>query len=355
LRRTTEHASSHTKDGLNCALPIHLLGVAGVGKSTLVNTLLSDWLPLLPQGGVGSLTAHAVRIVHATDPYLALRRSPRKTIARLLGELTTPQPTRRAIQQARLLIQGSQFASGEPDHLIAELRAVERCERSPSRQPLIDIVSEDRCDWIVLRAGTHLPELREALATNVAGPLSPLLDEIELGWSSPVLAAGIQLVDLPGLGVANDIQQETARNELASALACLVVTDRSGITEVCAAALEAMPPSTRRIYAVTQLDQIARGRRIDEARGARRTWDEHFREIASEARRLIRGQLGREELDIHAVAPLEHRRFFHRDPGDPPAIQSLESAGIVELRDHLVALGTQWRASYHGHKVNAEG
>jgi len=161
----------HTKDGPCLALPMFVLGVAGVGKSTLLNALLSDWMPLLPQGGVGSFTSAPVRVVFSSEPYLAIQRHPTKAITAILRSLTSDPPTPRAVQESRLLVQGHQFASGDPAYLAKSLRAAMDGRVRDDAQPtdrgrlsvLADILTHDNCNWTILDAGTQLPELRHEL------------------------------------------------------------------------------------------------------------------------------------------------------------------------------------------------
>ncbi|MCE9575772.1 MAG: hypothetical protein K8W52_21660 [Deltaproteobacteria bacterium] len=376
---------SSTKDGPSLDLPLYTLGVAGVGKSTLLNTMLSDWMPLLPQGGLGSFTACPIRVVYASEPYLAIRRTPCDAVAELVGSLSHPQPIARALQQARLLVQGSQFGAAPARYLVEVLRDAMAGRISPSTLTqdrgrvslLVSILTEDRRDWMVVRAGTHLPELRHELEHNAAGFLSPLVTDIELGWAAPCLATGVQLVDLPGLGVAHDLQQAQSTRHLADARACLVVVDRSGLTEVIASALRPLlmrligGPDTEWSHlfvAVTQLDQIARELRASTPKEARRSWQAYFDDLGTSARALLRGQftqtlatvgLGGEDqrarregsarlLRVRHVAPLEHRRRFHNDPTDPPVATDLAGPGITALREHIADIGTAWTQRVRG-------
>ncbi len=169
--------AGQTKDGATLDLTISVLGVAGVGKSTLLNALLSDWMPLLPQGGVGSFTACPVRVVHREEPYLAIRRAPRSRVAQLLAELSKLVPAAHALQHARLLVQGNQFGSGGVDYLAEVLREawagrVASAAVTTDRgrlSLLVSILAEDCSEWTVVEAGTHLPELRHELELNAAG------------------------------------------------------------------------------------------------------------------------------------------------------------------------------------------
>lgn len=372
-----------TKDGAGLALPIQVLGVAGVGKSTLLNALISDWMPLLPQGGVGSLTSSPVRIVYAKEPYLAIRRQPRRALHTLLTSLRGPDAASSAMQQARLLVQGTQFGDAPIAYLVEMLDATAkgtlaenvRIADSQRLSMVADLVRAHRTGddaWKIIEASAELPTLRHELERHAAGFLAPLVAEIELGWAVPFLAAGVQLVDLPGLGVAHDVQQQHAQRALGSAQACMIVVDRSGLTEVCATALKPLlgrllaserSDWSRIIVAVTQLDQNARDLRADEDPECRRSWQYHFDDLGQRAEALVRGQFtqhlaavgldgeGHREqrvaiagrIQVVHVAPLEHRHYIRRDEPTRPTVADEAGSGIPRLRAALALTGASWQ------------
>jgi len=371
--------ASSTKDGPGLALPICVAGVAGVGKSTLLNALLSDRLSLLPQGGVGSFTAAPIRIVYADEPYLAVRYQ-QSTASELLAAMTRGgERAAIALQEARLLVKGSQLAEASAEYLVAVLQAAIQGRISERAviadrgrlSVLANIFTDERPDpWRTWSAGAELPALRHELLHNAAGFLAPLASEIELGWTAGFLD-NVQLIDLPGLGVAHDVLHHRTEDALANASSVLLVVDRSGITETIANALK---PILSRLageghagrhcilVAVTHLDQIACERRASEPVGTRRTWQAHFDDLGRAAERLVRGQLAQQLAavglagDSHRarrcqiadsvcvihVAPLEHRRYHVRDPEERSWLADAEGGGVLRLRRELAALGAAW-------------
>ena len=68
-------------------LTICFLGASGVGKSTLINVLVADGQQVLPQGGVGPLTAQATVVKHSKDQRLRATYLPSKYFNRMLFAL----------------------------------------------------------------------------------------------------------------------------------------------------------------------------------------------------------------------------------------------------------------------------
>jgi hypothetical protein len=150
-------------------------------------------------------------------------------------------------------------------------------------------------------------ELAPILNDHACGFLAPLIRRATVWWNSPLLATGITLVDLPGLGVIGDPRPEITRKFIReSARALVLVVDHRGVTEPVARLLRESEFLTRLLHtsdepeghpvlliAVTKVDDIARTRRLND-KG--RSFAMHFADVCAEMVPFIRNQL-RNELE----------------------------------------------------------
>lgn len=97
--------------------------LASVEADQLLNALISEGLPLLPQGGVGPLTAVPIEVGHAKTPYLEVGCWSTWRLFRMLAASTRslPESTSSVAHADRvharlgaLLASGSQFAQLPP-------------------------------------------------------------------------------------------------------------------------------------------------------------------------------------------------------------------------------------------------
>lgn len=416
LERDFERLSQIDKLGED-ELPVCFLGSAGVGKSTLINSLVSETTALLPQGGIGPLTAQATLVRFSEEPYFRVHYQTARHLAKVHfvlemsearrlggppefeGEQVsvdlTPQDLDDAEdtgitdsgfdpqaprldgywRQARLLILGDQYGEVEAPYLLDALRL--SLGRQPRWGTTLREADRGRVDQIrtaltysrndkpaLVSASSGMNHFRSELQKHASGFLAPLIKSLEVGWNSKVLENGLVLVDLPGLGVANDEYRAVTTEWIRRSRAAVLVVDRSGVTEASADLLrstgflnrllhDAYDPEASPAFlmiAVVKLDATAEDARRDEkTRGTDpvRPWLEHFNEACEAAKRLVGAQMRPEleklaldgsevnleerqevtrrvlqDLEVHPVSALEYRKFFMEDEDDPPRIRA---------------------------------
>ncbi|MCE9575773.1 MAG: dynamin family protein [Deltaproteobacteria bacterium] len=420
-------------------LPICFLGAAGTGKSTLLNAIAGGHLAIVPQGGVGPLTAQATLIRFGKErrfraTYLsagrlnnllaALEWSYIAEVKRNGGagpdgdgdlpiedrdELEDATPPileagdvsqhdvnlREKIEgyerQACLMILGTQYPTPQPDprYLMEALRASlgqkprwEVAVRDEDRERIERIKRALASDAAFERAaGGQLRDFLDDLHVHAAGHLAPLIRTLEVWWDSEVLRHGLVLVDLPGVGVANDEYRRVTAEWIRKARAVVLVVDRAGVTEASADLLRSTgflnsllhdgpdpdADAATLIVAAVRLDLVATDERVAdrERRGdAAKRWNEHFEDVCGRMTEVIRGQV-RQELDklssdgaestraaregvVHRVldslqvfpmTPYEYRMFLRNDEDDHPKIRTAEESRVPQFVQWLASIG----------------
>lgn len=388
--------------GEECA--VCFLGQSAVGKSTLVNALLAEAdgkFAVLPQGGIGPLTARPTLVRHSHDPYfVATYLSPsnldhiRRTLERFRdakhesGSRPSPpdEDAQNALKQSRLLIRGTPNARiNDVDYLVDCLRAV----REPSS--LFEPAPQDASRIRALRVAVKFAkdekpftkrgadrDFRKALKDHVSGHLSPLVAELDVGYDSRLLEPGLTLVDLPGLGIAHDRYATITQSwvhERAKAVA--LVVDRSGMTQESADLLidaaffsrlahASHDPSTdpvRLFVIAVKIDMSAtdawRAERDADPESAR-SWVDHYDEYQNGVKDMLHTNVAQSlresmndpkadgilesltnDMSIHVVSAEEYRKFLAQAPDDKPRITCAEQSGIPELQGTLSQVVTQ--------------
>lgn len=255
--------------------PICLLGQAGVGKSTLINTLIADNDIVVPSGGgTGPLTANALRVTHGDHPQFVVRYHSDKEInqtrfileaeiQRRIKSSETPSTaevstdlelaeisldadeqkrtrTEEAISRAVLLVAGTQSAQREITCLADALRLV---LGQPSKfnttflredldrlQRIKEALKYGKAAYSRSFDSENNPAFKHQLRDHACGFLAPLILEMSIHWPSDVLRESLELVDLPGIGILSDIFASVTSEYLRNrAKAVMLVVDSRGI------------------------------------------------------------------------------------------------------------------------------
>lgn len=412
---------------LNEELPVCFLGNSGVGKSTLINALVAGGGHLVPSGGVGPLTAQALTVRYGAEPKLEVEYFPPRKLWNLvfglesafksqlgapklqaeappLDEAEAPEPEERAedsttpdesrerdrndrCKLAQLLVTGSQNQQIPLGYLLDSLRdalghsriwGTEPEERDALRlrriREVLTMAKADR-SYTLTRA-KDAAQFTSELKDHASGFLAPLIKTLTIWWDSKLLADGVTLIDLPGLGVVGDPRPEITRNYIREkARAIVLVVDRAGITEPVARLLRESEFLPRLLHsadepegdpvllvAVTHMDDVADEEYMNdgELSGA-----DHFAEVCKQMTPLVRGQLRGEiervwqkegELDstkqqvienilrtlqVHPLSAVEYRRMLLgkktallETPEETNVPAMIESLGRLRLARH---------------------
>lgn len=419
------------------------LGNSGVGKSTLLNALAADDAQVLPAGGIGPLTAQATEVHYSEVPMFRVVYHPKsrlwQTVFALEARLTqqskqaakleseaqaselaqelSEEEMREAIddaasnsvgaeegaavdsldgfiKQAKNIVCGNQFAEHPLEYLVDALRVA--CDLETKWGSSIDAQDVPRISRVkrILAAGKDglkyerraqgdKREFMEDLKAHAAGFLSPMIERIEVGWPADVLKAGVKLVDLPGVGIAQDSYRDVTKQYVREkARAVIVVVDRAGPTEstvdllrtsgywdrLVGAADDPSSDPCSMLIAVTKVDDVATAERntradnIEDGQPKPKKRDvylelvEQFKprmraqiaeqlvkigdsenESVQEARRVAReGILA--SLEVHPVSAPELRRLLQDDDEDRSFLKDLVETGIPGLRQSLMDL-----------------
>lgn len=420
------------------SMPVCFLGAAGVGKSTLINALVAGRDVILPAGGVGPLTAEATRVCYARERQFRVTYQPPGKLNRLLfvlerahekdplreGDSSEPgsraatasktalaaqdldeeawndsagdaensqQADRLSVlsRQAVHLIRGDQYTTLDRGYVLDRLRDCLGAERRWGTIPLPeDATRVAKVKEILERARTEEGRFeftskgsesifRAELELHAAGHLAPLVRSIDVGWDTELLATGVELIDLPGVGVANDEFRRVTAHWIRQARGVVLVVDRAGMTEASAELLRSSgflssllhqsgdpeDLNATLIVAVAKLDATADDARAKEkimSPGAVRPWIAHFDEACARADLMVREQLAvelqkvgeqggestREEravvvqrvlegLQVHPVVAPQYRKLLAADDDDLPRIKTVEQSRIPALSKAL--------------------
>jgi GTP-binding protein EngB required for normal cell division len=427
------------------------LGNSGVGKSTLLNAIAAGNAQVLPAGGIGPLTAQATEVYYSETAMFKVIYHPKDKLWRnafalesrlnhqkkkaekaaaaaadvdssdLATQLTEDDqkegledavsiehlaqdgaPTDSLegyIKQAKNIVCGDQFADLPLEYLVDALRIACSLEtkwgtnlREQDRgriERVKKILSNGQENLSYERfANQDNREFMEDLKAHAAGYLSPLIERIQVGWPAEVLRAGVKLVDLPGVGIAQDSYRDVTKQYVREkARAVIVVVDRAGPTEstvdllrtsgywerLVGAADDPSSDHCSMLIAVTKVDDVA-----DEERSSRASNLEQgqsrpkkrdvYMELVEQFKPRMRSQiteqllkigdaenetvkLAREiaresilqSLEIHPVSAPELRRILQDDEDDRSFLREEVETGIPGLRHSLMDLARSER------------
>jgi len=425
------------------------VGNAGIGKSTLLNALAVGDLHVLPAGGIGPLTAQATEMHYSEVPQFRVAYHARSQLWKLVfaleqqlragtkaddaarqsssaaddfgltedemrearDEIGEPSPeadsehpeTRRRdefIKQARQIVAGDQFGERELSYLVDALRIV--AGHKPKWGTTVtttDLPRIERVRRALEFAANGKPYERsqsedpggflEDLRIHAAGFLAPLIREIKVGWPSDLLRAGITLVDLPGIGIAQDAYREiTQRYVREQARAVVLVVDRAGPTDatmnllrasgywnrVVGAADDPSSDPCSILIAVTRVDdvadtewlkqkQLANGNPVPKKR-------EVFARLVEEMKPRMKTQIAEQldkigatdndavnearraakeavlaSLEVHPVSAPQYVKALRDDEEDRPFLADPRATGIPSLEDSMLKLAQAERAA----------
>jgi len=416
-----------------------VLGNSGVGKSTLINSIVDGRTTVLPSGGIGPLTAQALTVKYSQTPKLEIEYHSPLNFWRLIfgfessyaNELFSSNPDFQKIDQEsseqpidtndqkseetpeavadnrterrktiQLMIKGNQDIETEIPYLVDCMRQAlgkyrimdteakqEDIERINRIAEALSIAKQKKTKTYELNGNNKSDFLKE-LRNHASGFLAPLIKNLTVFWPSEILAKGVTLVDLPGVGISGDVHREVTRKWIREkSQAIVLVVDHRGITEAVAQLLRSSEFLTRLMYtaddpiddpvlivAVTKLDDIAESARTDEKQrlsevGLKpRPLREHFADECQKAISMIRGQVRQQlenfvstsnsevaetqkmvienilkTLEIFPVSALQYRKFLANDDDDKSFISSEDQSNIPTLQRSLQNLSIQRR------------
>jgi GTP-binding protein EngB required for normal cell division/gas vesicle protein len=425
------------------------LGNSGVGKSTLLNALAAGDQQVLPAGGIGPLTAqatevsfsatHKFKVVYHTKDKLwqtvfaiesRLKRleklknsdvkkqnldgdesSEIKLSSDVIDEVVSDAASiehrsedgsvtdtlEGYVKQAKNIVCGNQFADKSHEYLVDCLRVACDLKTKWGQHPegedvkrierVREIFKRNRDDrtYEHVSRGDHRAFV-EDLKAHAAGFLSPLIERIDVGWPADVLKSGVKLVDLPGVGIAQDAYRDVTKSYVREkARAVIVVVDRAGPTEatvdllrtsgywdrlVGAADDPASDPCSM-LIAVTKVDDVMQEEWANQVAGLidgmpKPKKREVFAKLVEEFKPRMHSQIAQqlagigdstnesvntarnqarstilETLEIHPVSAPEMRRILIDDEEDRSFLGDVSNTGIPQLQKSLSDLAAR--------------
>ncbi|MEI7687155.1 MAG: dynamin family protein, partial [Planctomycetota bacterium] len=404
-------------------LSVCFLGNSGVGKSTLINALVAGNEIILPSGGIGPLTAQALVVKYGAKQRFVVKYHAPKNLWRLTFGLdrSLAAERKRAEQkegllppddlfegvddedrkeietslveggsqrskideykkQALLMIVGDQDGQAELPYLVDCLRTILGKERiwgtsirpeDETRIRNLQTILEKASDDNPRSMSADNPTFKKMLHAHASGFLAPMIKELTVYWDSPVLRSGVALVDLPGLGIANDVYQAVTSEWVRErAEAIVLVVETRGVTEVNAELLRTSGFLNRLLHAsddptvdpvelmvaVVKGDVIADERYTQERDKNKKKKRDHLADVTEATIRHIKDhlrpqlakvwtseseQVGQaqqgvidriiEKLEVHPVSAVQFRKLLANDEEDRAFITDAGQSGMPQL------------------------
>lgn len=416
------------KQASSVANPISIcfLGSSGVGKSTLINAIVAGSTSVVPSGGIGPLTARELRIQFGEQRFLSVAYHQPVQVWRLLFSLAKMFPkelqaTGKELDETKqllsdedqfdlesssasestqgmtraeayrklavLIVTGKQDSDVSLAYVWDSLREVmgkprdfgtERRDCDHARLQRLRFIFADKSNEHVRRAKYSASEARfnEVVSDHATGFLAPLVNEFGIKWNSELLQRGVELVDLPGLGIAGDVYRQVTDHWVRkkAQIVVLVVNSR-GITQADGELLRSSGFLTRFLHsaddpkadpvslviAVVQIDSIAEDRKYQDQDKTKKKLD-HFRIVQQEAHELLKGQIrdrlrdawidggaadaNSTKLDIISrlasttpifpLSAIQYRQFLDPDEDSNPFVKSEEDSGVPQFMAGLI-------------------
>jgi hypothetical protein len=413
--------------------PICVLGQARVGKSTLINTLVAETDIVVPSGGGdGPLTANALRVRHGETKTFRVqyhgkqvinqtrftleakfRRDTEQAADKVSKALEAEPPldaelveaakafeqgtkkdqetaTEEAVRRAKLLVTGSQSEERALPYLIDALGWVQGLKSKHD----INLESGDLVRLAEVKTAAELgsaktprtfssgqtTDFAAQLRLHACGYLAPMIADMQIEWPSTMLRDGLELIDLPGIGVHNDLYESVTASYLREkARAIMLVTNSGGLHKNDAEVLrdsgflnrllhasddpDADPVSL--IVAVVQVDNVAeenwRNDRAANGGKAERSKAQHFESVVTTLRintaRALKEYLNEvwrsedqtlqdgktviierlsSSLQVFPLSAPEYRRIMEQDDDDRSFLPTLESTQLPALRQAIM-------------------
>lgn len=305
------------------------------------------------------------------------------------------------IKQAKNIVCGNQFADRPLPYLVDALRLACGQElRWGSEIDGADLARVQRVQQILKspkgdrsherREGKDPTGFQQDMVDHAAGFLSPLIERIEVGWPSDLLKSGVVLVDLPGVGIAQDAYRDVTSSYVRDkARAVIVTVDRAGPTEATVELLrtsgywerlvgasdDPASDACAMLIAVTRVDDVTQteweNRVAALPPGApkpkkREVFAQLVEEFKPRMKAQISEQLGKigessnksvntareqarasilESLEIHPVSAPEMKKILLDDEDDRAFLNDVEQTGVPQLQRSLMTLAKAERAT----------